>query len=94
MIKLPVTIISLVTKHNFQAERVDYAIEIGLLGSKFTVPVSEAFVERLDNAVDPEQPRSMPTHREEFAEDVPSGYGIGVLEKSADEYTDEEIERL
>ena len=94
MIKLPATIISLVTKHNFQAERVDYAIEIGLLGSKFTVPVSEAFVERLDNAVEPESPRGAPVHREEFTEDIPSGYGLGVLEKSADEYTDEEIERL
>ena len=95
MIKLPVNIVSLVTKHNFQASRVDYAIEIVLLGSKFTVPVSEAFVERLDRAVEPDEPRPRQAPaREEYEDDVPQGYGLGVIEKNAEDYTDEEIERL
>lgn len=95
MIKLPVNIVSLVTKHNFQASRVDYAIEIVLLGSKFTVPVSEAFVERLDRAVEPDEPRPRQAPmREEYEEDVPQGYGLGVMEKNPEDYTDEEIERL
>lgn len=97
MINLNAKVISLVTKHNFQASRIDYAIEVVLLGTKFTVPVSEAFVERLDNAVEPEEatppPRVSP-RRQHGMDDVPSGYSMGVLEKSPEDYTDEEIELL
>jgi hypothetical protein len=97
MITLPAKVISLVTKHNFHASRVEYAIEIALLGSKFTIPVTESFVERLDNAVEPQEspaPRQREREYADYEDDVPQGFSMGVLEKSADDYTDEEIERL
>ena len=100
-IRLPATLIGLTTRHNFHKGRVDYAIEIVILGKKFTVPVTEDSVARLDSTLDEDAP--VPNHEEHrpeqqnmFSEedDVPAGYSLGSLERDPEDYTYEEIEKL
>lgn len=97
MITLPCKITSLVTKHNFAAERVDYFLELVLLGKKFTIPVTEDFVARLDSSL--EGPNEGPRHpARPQAPSIPEGFeidpSIGDIERDADSYTDEEIALL
>ena len=99
MITLPCKITSLVTKHNFSAERVDYYLELVLLGKKFTLPVSEDFVARLDSSLEgPAEERPHRPHAQQSAPTLPEGFeidpSVGDLERDADTYTDEEIALL
>ncbi|MGA1353390.1 MAG: hypothetical protein ACO32I_01195 [Candidatus Limnocylindrus sp.] len=53
MLTLPVKIAALNTRHNFHAGRVEYHLEILLLGKKFSLAVNEEFVASLEHAADP-----------------------------------------
>lgn len=53
MITLPVKISALNTRHNFHAGRMEYTVEIMLLGKKFSLSVNEEFVASLEHAADP-----------------------------------------
>ena len=102
VIRLPATLVGLTTRHNFHKGRVDYAIEIVILGKKFTIPVTEDFVARLDATLDEDAP--IPERREhrppeqqsmfEEEEGTPDGYSLGSLERDPEDYTYEEIEKL
>lgn len=101
-IRIPTTLVGLTTRHNFHKGRVDYAIEIVILGRKFTVPVTEDFVARLDAALDEDvtvpDRQEHPVHeqRDMFEEDerMPDGYSLGSLERDPEDYSYEEIEKL
>jgi len=102
VIRLPATLVGLTTRHNFHKGHVDYAVELVILGKKFTIPVTEDFVARLDATLDedapiPEVPDRrasgyMPTFNDE--EDTPDGYSLGSLERDPEDYSYEEIEKL
>lgn len=101
VIRLPATLVGLTTRHNFHKGRVDYAIEIVILGKKFTIPVTEDFVARLDATLDedapiPESRERRPEHQSTFEEEesTPDGYSLGSLERDPEDYTYEEIEKL
>lgn len=65
MITLPVKISALNTRHNFNAGRVEYALEIILLGKKFSLSVNEEFVASLEHAMDPSAQIARPEPEEE-----------------------------
>ena len=102
VVKLPTTILGLVTRHNFHASRIEYMIDIVILGKKFTIPVTEDFVSRLDSVLEadsapventPEQ--TTVDQSSMFREDaIPAGYSLGSLERDPEDYTYEEIEKL
>lgn len=101
VIRLPATLVGLTTRHNFHKGRVDYAIEVVILGKKFTIPVTEDFVARLDATLDedapiPEQQDRRAQAQQQFEEEegTPDGYSLGSLERDPDDYSYEEIERL
>ena len=85
MITVPVKISALVTKHNFAAARMEHLVEFVLLGKKFTVPVSEEFVARLDNMLAGGEQGG----QEEY---VPEGYALGHIDPS--DISDEELAKL
>jgi len=96
VIKLPATLIGLTTRHNFHKGQVDFAIEVVLLGKKFTIPVTEDFVARLDATLDEDAP--LPQRQEQERpvdlDEIPDGYSLGSLERDAEDYSYEEIEKL
>lgn len=99
VIRLPATLIGLTTRHNFHKGRVDYAIEIVILGKKFTIPVTEDFVARLDATLDEDTSipqRQSPVQQNMFddEDDTPDGYSLGSLERDPEDYSYEEIEKL
>lgn len=101
VIRLPATLVGLTTRHNFHKGHIDYAIEIVILGKKFTIPVTEDFVARLDATLDEDAPiperqeRRPPEQQSMFEEEeAPDGYSLGSLERDPEDYTYEEIEKL
>ncbi len=46
--KVTATVNSLMQKHNFVKNTIEYSVELIVLGAKVVVPVSEDFVQRLD----------------------------------------------
>jgi hypothetical protein len=102
VVKLPTTILGLVTRHNFHASRIEYAIDIVILGKKFTIPVTDDFVSRLDSVLEADSapldntPAPQPTNQENLFEQdaIPPGYSLGSLERDPDDYSYEEIEKL
>ena len=94
MITLPAKVVSLISKHNFANSRLEYMIEIVILGKKFNIPVTEDFVNRLDQAVDPVEPEPQPRQEHIEFPSTPEGYSLGDLERDPNDYSYEEIENL
>jgi hypothetical protein len=106
MLKLPCTVLSLATKHNFQQQRVEYIVELSLLGQVISAEVNEEFVQRMDAAAGaqatamqqqvPQQQLPMKRKvRQQKQAPRQEDYSIGYVdEKPYEDYTDEEISQL
>ena len=99
-VKIPTTLVGLTTRHNFHKGRIEYSIDLVILGKKFNLAVPEDFVARLDamleNDAVPQQPREteQPQVFEEEHEEIPSGYSLGAIEREPEDYSYEEISKL
>lgn len=99
-VKIPTTLVGLTTRHNFHKGRIEYSIDLVILGKKFNLPVPEDFVARLDamleNDAVPNQPKEVEQHQvfEEEQEEIPSGYSLGAIERDPEDYSYEEISKL
>lgn len=91
MIPINAKIAGLTTKHSFQTGRVTYLLEVVILGRKFSLPVDEEFVARLDQTLEPEQVSEMPPSS---ASEVPQEYAFGSVERDPEDYSYEEISQL
>ena len=88
MIGVNAKISGLTTRHSFQSGHVSYALDVVILGKKFSLPVDEEFVARLDQMLEPESV----DHRNA---DIPSEYAFGsVDDRDPNDYSVEEIEQL
>lgn len=98
-LKIPTTLVGLTTRHNFHKGRIEYSIDLVILGKKFNLAVPEDFVARLDTMLEND---TVPHHTEETEtrvfeeeqESVPSGYSLGAIERDPDDYSYEEISKL
>ena len=88
MIGVNAKISGLTTRHSFQSGHVSYALDVVILGKKFSLPVDEEFVARLDQMLEPEGVE----HRHA---DIPAEYAFGsVDDRDPNDYSVEEIEQL
>lgn len=62
MLKLPCEVTSLSTKHNFVESRIEYIVEVNILGQVFRLDVDEEFVSRLDQAAS--KPQQQPVQQQ------------------------------
>ena len=100
-VKIPTTLVGLTTRHNFHKGRIDYSIDLVILGKKFSVPVPEDFVARLDSMLESDVITQQPDHHqhsdhafEDEQEPTPAGYSLGSWEREPEDYTYEEISNL
>ena len=90
MITVNAKIAGLVTRHSFQSGNVSYALDVVILGKRFSLPVDEDFVARLDQMLDPAEHTEDPMRHE-----VPQEYAFGAVDdRDPNDYSVEEIEQL
>lgn len=91
MIPVSAKITGLTTKHSFGSGRVSYALDVVILGKRFSLPVDEEFVARLDQMLEPAA--SHVTDDEQDAHAAEYGFGA-VEERDPNDYSVEEISQL
>lgn len=88
MIGVNAKIAGLTTRHSFQSGHVSYALDVVILGKKFSLPVDEEFVARLDQMLEPESVEMSHTS-------IPQEYAFGAVDnRDPNDYSVEEIEQL
>ena len=91
MIPVNAKITGLTTKHSFGSGRVSYALDVVILGKRFSLPVDEEFVARLDQMLEP----SPTDEQDDLSGAHASDYGFGsVEERDPSDYSVEEISQL
>jgi hypothetical protein len=91
MIPVSAKITGLTTKHSFGSGRVAYALDVVILGKRFSLPVDEEFVARLDQMLEP-------TASHDLEDETASEYVVGAVmnreDRDPNDYSVEEISQL